>query len=167
MKMFIPKNKGFTEFDIAEDDELLKILDGDQLHHVDLKPLNGNLFSLLIDNQSIIIEAIQTEKAIRVSLNQHEYDLTVLNARQKIEAEISGGSDRLATAGEVRAPMPGLILKIEIEKGKLVQTGQPLMIMEAMKMENEIRSQVDGEVAEVLVKENQKVEKNDLLIRIR
>ncbi len=55
---------------------------------------------------------------------------------------------------------------MEVKEGDTVQTGQPLIIMEAMKMENEIRSQVDGEIQEILVKENQKVEKNDLLLKV-
>jgi len=167
MKMFIPKDKGFAEYHITEEEDILKIFDGSRFYHVDLKPLNGNLFSLLVDNQSFVIEALQEEKAIRISLNQHEYNMPVLSERQKMEAEIAGASEHLATKGEVRAPMPGLILKIEIEKGTSIQTGQPLIIMEAMKMENEIRSQIDGEIHEILVRENQKVEKNDLLIRIK
>lgn len=167
MKMFIPQKKDFAEFEIAEEGGFIEISDGDQSYQVDLEPLGGDLFSLLIDNQSFVIEASQNEKAIHVSVNQHDYDVPILNERQKMEAKIAGASDHLAAKGEVRAPMPGLILKIEIEKGASIQTGQPLIIMEAMKMENEIRSQVDGEIVEVLVKENQKVEKNDLLIRIR
>ena len=62
--------------------------------------------------------------------------------------------------------MPGLVLKIEVERGQAIRVGQPLVIMEAMKMENEIRSQIDGTIQEVLIKENQKVEKNDLLLKI-
>lgn len=167
MKMFIPREKDFEEFEIVEEGDSLKISDGKKLYHVDLKPLNGNLFSVLIDNQSFVIEALHDEKTVRVALNQHEYNIPVLNERAKTEAEITGASNQSAAKGEVRAPMPGQILKIEIEKGTPIQTGQPLIIMEAMKMENEIRSQVDGEIAEVLVKENQKVEKNDLLIRVK
>ncbi len=166
MKMYIPKGNRFTEFEVAEEDGVLKISDSKQQHTIDLKALDRNLFSVLIDNQSHLIEAIQRDKNIQVILNQHQYVVPVLNEREKIEAEIIGESESLASIGEIRAPMPGLILRMEVEKGDTVQTGQPLIIMEAMKMENEIRSQVDGEIQEILVKENQKVEKNDLLLKI-
>jgi biotin carboxyl carrier protein len=64
---------------------------------------------------------------------------------------------------EIKASMPGLVVRLLAETGSRVTRGQPLLILEAMKMENEIRSPVDGLLNRILVKERQVVEKGDLL----
>lgn len=167
MKIYIPQKNKFAEFEVIEKDGVLEISDGKRTNLVDLKQLDSNHFSLIIDNQSSLIEARAGDGEIRIVINQNEYIVPVLSERKKIEAEILGETEIVDAKGEVLAPMPGLILKIEVEKGQAIQPGQPLVIMEAMKMENEIRSQIEGKIQEVLIKENQKVEKNDLLMRIR
>jgi len=60
--------------------------------------------------------------------------------------------------------MPGLLLKLKKNIGDLVTAGEPLLILEAMKMENEIRSPVNGIVKEILFKEGQSVEKNSIIL---
>jgi biotin carboxyl carrier protein len=166
MKIYIPQKNKFFEFEVVENGESLKISNGKRTNIVDIKQFDDNYFSLIIDNQSAIVEARSVDGDIRVVVNQHEYIIPVLNERKKIEAEILGGTENVNAQGEVLAPMPGLVLKIEVERGEAIRVGQPLVIMEAMKMENEIRSQIDGTIQEVLIKENQKVEKNDLLLKI-
>lgn len=166
MEIYIPEKNNFKKFEVIENNGLLKISNGKKVYQVDLKLLDKNLYSLMIDNQSYIFEAVENGKEIKIILNQHEYSIPVLNNREKIEAEMMGSSSLSEEKGEIRAPMPGLILKIEVQKGDAVTVGHPLIIMEAMKMENEIRSQIDGKIQEVQVKENQKVEKDDLLLRI-
>ena len=64
----------------------------------------------------------------------------------------------------VRAPMPGLIVRVEVAPGQRVAPGQGVVIMEAMKMENELRAEGDGVVARVLVAAGQPVEKGAVLI---
>jgi biotin carboxyl carrier protein len=167
MKIYIPQKNKFAEFEVIEKDGVLEISDGKLTNLVDLKRVGSDHYSLIIDNQSSVIEARLSDGEIRVVINQNEYIVPVLSERKKIEAEILGETENVDTKGEILAPMPGLILKIEVEKGQAIQPGQPLVIMEAMKMENEIRSQIEGKIREVLIKENQKVEKNDLLIRIQ
>jgi len=68
---------------------------------------------------------------------------------------------------EVRAPMPGLVVAIQVHTGDRVQVGSTLLILEAMKMENEIRSLHDGTIGEVCVHEGSPVEKGELLLRFR
>jgi biotin carboxyl carrier protein len=66
----------------------------------------------------------------------------------------------------IKATMPGLVVRIAVEVGTEVKKGDPILILEAMKMENEIRSQVDGTVREIRVKEKNSVEKGDILALI-
>ena len=65
---------------------------------------------------------------------------------------------------EIKAPMPGSILNILVEAGQEVKAGDQLLILEAMKMENVIKSPGDGVVAKIHVDEKQSVEKNQVLI---
>lgn len=167
MKIYIPQKNKFSEFEVIKNGDSLKISNGKQTSLINLKHLDDSYFSLIIDNQSIVIEAHRSEGKIRIVINQNEYIVPVLNERKKIEAEIMGGAENIDSQGEVLAPMPGLILRIEVEKGQTIHVGQPLIIMEAMKMENELRSKINGTIQDVLVKEDQKVEKNDLLLKIK
>ncbi|AFN75794.1 biotin carboxyl carrier protein [Melioribacter roseus P3M-2] len=65
---------------------------------------------------------------------------------------------------EIKAPMPGLIVKLHVQQGSVVKKGQSLLVLEAMKMENEIQSPRDGKIKEVRIKSGTSVEKNEILI---
>jgi biotin carboxyl carrier protein len=90
-----------------------------------------------------------------------------------IEVSVNGGrrfgrKDEVARAGgsgplRVVAPMPGKIVRVLVRTGEAVQARQPLIVIEAMKMENELRAAAAGTVAEVLVEEGQSVEAGALL----
>jgi pyruvate carboxylase subunit B len=69
-------------------------------------------------------------------------------------------------AGAVRAPMPGLVLRLEVEEGQTVLAGDGLLVLEAMKMENEIRSSEAGVVKRILVRAGQAVEKGAVLVEL-
>ena len=99
-------------------------------------------------------------------MKHQRYSVPVLNNRQKMEVEMFGAAEDEAGSGDITAPMPGLILRVEVTAGESITAGQPLLVMEAMKMENEIRAPEDGVVAEVLVKAQQAVEKDDIMIKI-
>jgi biotin carboxyl carrier protein len=73
---------------------------------------------------------------------------------------VSGGE------GKINAPMPGKILKILKQKGDEVKLGDPVIILEAMKMENELKSPVDGTLVNIHISEGESVEKNTLLLEI-
>lgn len=69
--------------------------------------------------------------------------------------------------GRVKAPIPGLIIRVLVEPGAYVEAGQPLLILEAMKMENPIGSPRSGTVSEVRVREGQSVALGDLLVEVQ
>lgn len=68
--------------------------------------------------------------------------------------------------GSIVAPLPGLVLRILVGKGDTVSEGQPVALMEAMKMENEIESPVSGRVEEIMVSEGENVLENAVIMRI-
>jgi pyruvate carboxylase subunit B len=69
-------------------------------------------------------------------------------------------------SGSVVAPLPGLILKLMVGEGDSVSEGQPVAIMEAMKMENEIEAPVSGKVTQLMVKEGENVLENAVIMKI-
>ena len=70
------------------------------------------------------------------------------------------------TGGEVLSPLPGLILKLLVKEGDKVSEGQPVAIMEAMKMENEIESPITGKVQEIVVSEGDTILENAMIMKI-
>jgi biotin carboxyl carrier protein len=65
---------------------------------------------------------------------------------------------------QVEAPMPGKIIEVFVEEGTAVKTGDPVLILEAMKMQNEITSEHEGVVKKINIKADDNVMKNDVLI---
>ena len=76
------------------------------------------------------------------------------------------GMDKALTkkVNELKAPMPGLVLRILVEEGQAIKQGDSLLVLEAMKMENVLKSMGDGVIKQLKVKAGDKVEKNQLLI---
>ncbi len=134
-------------------------------HLVDLAELNGGgAFSVLLDGKSYDLEVKENEKGLSVfALGQH-FDLTVEEEETHRARMLSAGTQQAAREKEVRAPMPGLIVKIEVSVGQKVSPGEGLLVMEAMKMENEIKAKGAGVVKAIKVAERQPVEQGQVLI---
>lgn len=86
---------------------------------------------------------------------------TVIDPR-KSRSALGGG----AAQGDVRTPMPGVVVRIPVAVGDAVVTGQVLVVVEAMKMENEFKAPMDGTVEQIAVDVGQALESNTLLIRL-
>ena len=90
-----------------------------------------------------------------------------LDERTRAIRDITAESSKSTGPASLVAPMPGLIVRVSVSPGDAVQVGQGLVVMEAMKMENEIRAPKAGVVANLLVKEGQAVETGALLIELK
>ncbi|MCD4848782.1 MAG: biotin/lipoyl-binding protein [Candidatus Aegiribacteria sp.] len=88
----------------------------------------------------------------------------VMNAAEVPDRTSAPGS--VLSGGDVIAPLPGLILKIHVKEGDNVSEGQPVAIMEAMKMENEIESPITGTVQEIVVSEGDTILENAIIMKI-
>ncbi|HEU4930169.1 MAG TPA: biotin/lipoyl-containing protein [Candidatus Krumholzibacteria bacterium] len=125
-------------------------------------------FSLLIDNKSYLVEAapVKPERGeyfARV-MGRH-YDVDVLD--ELMVAVRDAESSRQHTgAYTVRAPMPGLVVHVRVEPGARVAVGEAIVVMEAMKMRNELASEVAGVVTSVAVAPGDKVESQAPLVTI-
>jgi biotin carboxyl carrier protein len=133
----------------------------------DMISVKEGKFHLLKDRRSFnaeLIDADYTTKNFTIKVNNNLYTLKVEDRFDLLLHQL--GMDQLASAGvsEVKAPMPGLVLKVEVEAGQEVKKDEPLIVLEAMKMENVLKSPVDATVKSIEVKQGQAVEKNQVLI---
>lgn len=94
------------------------------------------------------------------------YEVEALDERTRTIRDLSAATAGPAGPAPLRAPMPGLIVRVSVENGDRVQTGQGMVVMEAMKMENELRASAAGTVKAVHARPGSAVEKGALLVEL-
>jgi len=123
--------------------------------------------SLIIDGVAFTAEFIPSENGCQVHIGGRSFDVNIADERTDAINRIVGtGNVKLDSVGEIKAPMPGLIVKIPINEGDRITRGQAVIVVEAMKMENEIKSPIDGAVKKILVEPGKVVDKGQLLLVI-
>ena len=140
---------------------------------VDGTPMDAHLTALpgtdtrhlLVDGRSHAITAVPGERRgqWRLSLAGRRFAAEAVDERTRAIREMTGGADDAADK-TILAPMPGLVLKVEVEVGQAVKAGQGVVVVEAMKMENELKAPADGVVASIAVQPGQTVDKGAVLI---
>ncbi len=95
------------------------------------------------------------------------FGIELLDDKALLREAAAGGAEGRAPAAVVHAPMPGLVLGVLVEAGQTVEAGQPVVVLEAMKMENELRAPAAGAVEAVHVREGDTVAKGALLLKLR
>lgn len=96
----------------------------------------------------------------------YRFDVEALDERSKIIRELSGDKNKITGPAPINAPMPGLIVRVNVQVGDEVQAGQGVVVMEAMKMENELRSSSAGRVKTILAQPGSAVEKGARLVEL-
>jgi biotin carboxyl carrier protein len=99
----------------------------------------------------------------RISKGAARLTVDAVDERTRTIREMSGGGAE-AAAKTVLAPMPGLVVKVEVEPGQTVKAGQGVLVVEAMKMENELKAPADGVIAEVKVAAGDTVDRGAVLL---
>lgn len=135
-----------------EDDERISV--GDQSFSVDMQAIGDQaLFSLLIDHESYELVVDEHQDGFHVLLWGEMYEVIVEDGRPRRRARTrkSGPADSLDGECTVRAPMPGLVVHIPVSVSQQVSAGQILLVLESMKMENELLAPRQGVVKAVHV----------------
>ena len=126
---------------------LLHLLLGKDSWTVAYQPLDGRRWALGAVGERVEVE-VQDDRS------------------KQIEA-LTGQGRKPAAGGVVKAPMPGLVVRVEVSEGQVVEVGEGLVVVEAMKMENELRATLKGVVAQVHVKAGDRVEKGAALVTLK
>ncbi len=142
------------------------VIDGTSFSWDMIEVKNGS-FHVIKDARSYTVDIIKTdyaEKSFIVSVNGHKYHLQVKDKYDELLKSL--GLDNLSASkvNEMKAPMPGLVLDVRVSEGEAVQKGDPVIVLEAMKMENIIKSPTDGIIKKISIKRGTAVEKNQVLV---
>lgn len=122
---------------------------------------------LRIGRQSWTIDSVDiTPETVRFRMNGEPVQLGYQDEQALLLEKLGFRRVAASAAGTLKAPMPGRILAVHAAVGDTVAAGQRVAVLEAMKMENELRAPVDGVVAAVPVQAGQSVEKNTVIIEI-
>jgi len=150
-----------------KDSELL--VNGEPLQF-DISDTGNAASHAIFRNRSFNTEIVgfnKAEKLCAIKVNGNIYKISVEDQFDQLLKQL--GLDNLAVnkVSEIKAPMPGLVLNVSTEEGAEIKKGDNLLVLEAMKMENILKSSTDGVIKKILVKQGDKVEKNQVLIQFR
>lgn len=141
--------------------------------------LNGNEFNwdlvtekqgryhVLKDNRSYTVELIDVdfiEKKISLNVNGNNYSFELTDKFDELLKNLGMDNVNNSVAKELKAPMPGLVLEVLVKTGDSVKKGDAILVLEAMKMENNIKSVSDAVVKKVVVQKGNAVEKNQVMV---
>lgn len=163
MKYLTTVNGQTFEIELDKDGRLT--ING-QERHVDFYHISEALYSALIDNKSVEALVENQDGRYQVLLEGDLYDVEVLDERQQRLMGASGGFSVAQGEIAIRSPMPGLIVAVRVAEGQAVEKGQPLVVLESMKMENDIKAPRAGKVERIHVEKGQTVEQNKALITL-
>lgn len=133
---------------------------------LDVQQLDERTFSIVVDGYSNKIVAERFEDGYRLLLNGKQLEVAVESERTRLLKQFESQSSSGPKKAEIKAPMPALVVRVEVEVGDDVKAGQGLIILEAMKMENEIKTHSAGKVKKIYVTKGKPVEKGELLISL-
>jgi len=100
----------------------------------------------------------------KIRVNGNTFNIEIIDKFDELLKELGMEILNVSKVKEIKSPMPGLVLEVNVKSGASVSKGDSLLILEAMKMENVIKSPADGIVKEVFIKPSEAVEKNVVLI---
>ncbi len=144
-------------------------LDQDQVNEFNMVKVNTSLFHILDPNKGLEAELIHKDFDARlytIRVNSNTYKVKIDNPLDLLIKELGFSIGSTKKLNAIKAPMPGIIIGIEVKEGDQIKEGDTLLILEAMKMENGIISSKDATVKSILVKNGDTVEKNKLLIEL-
>jgi biotin carboxyl carrier protein len=147
----------------ARADGRYRLVIGDREWDVDARLTAQGIYSLLIDHRSYVADVVDADGACLVDVGGETYAITVEEQTRHI-IRTKGGATPGGSGHTLKAPLPGKISRVAVRPGDLVKAGDTLLVIEAMKMENEFRAGAAGTVAEVRVQAGQAVNAGDVLI---
>lgn len=166
MRWTIRDASGSREVDVVRTGGGFDVNVGGQRHRVDLICMDGSEGSLRFsdDHRSFYFTFERTDRSLwRLGLCEREFEfsvLTPLEAQEGAAAQERGGPSR------IEAPIPGKVIAVKVSQGDEVQVGQSLVVLEAMKMENELAAEQAGKVVKVHVEPGATVATGSLLVEL-
>jgi len=141
----------------------------DDISTQDILNISKDKLHMLVQNESHQLEIVGRDllqKTYQVKINSNIYEVKISNELDLLIKELGLSVGKAQLENEIKAPMPGLILEINIEEGQQVKQGDSLLVLEAMKMENTITAPSGATIKSVAIEKGQSVAKNELLVEM-
>jgi len=142
-------------------------LSTEDLDSLDIKPTNTSHLHVLKDNQPFKAKILNSDfqnREYEIRVKKSKYKVVITDELDVLIEKMGFSLGNAKQVNNLKAPMPGLILEINVEPGQEVKEGDSLLILSAMKMENNFTSPRDGVIKTVKVKKDDAIEKGQLLI---
>lgn len=153
-----------STFEVVSEESLL--INGDVMNW-DVIKISEGYFHILLNKKSYVAEILNADpraKSFSFKINGRVYEVTLKDKFDLLLEKMGMNSGVAGKVNNIKAPMPGLIIDMRVKEGDHVKAGDPLLILEAMKMENIIKAPGDSVVKSLKVKKGDSVEKNQVLI---
>ncbi|HUM65904.1 MAG TPA: biotin/lipoyl-binding protein [Chitinophagaceae bacterium] len=140
-----------------------------EIEEADLVQISPNKYHFLKDYQSISAEITSADlntKTIQVEIEGETYTVVIKTELDQVLEKMGFNAGKGKQHKEIKAPMPGLVLSIAVTEGQQVIEGDKILILEAMKMENNIMTHANARISRIAVKEGQAVEKGQMLVEL-
>ncbi len=135
----------------------------------DVTETSDGKLHFILDGQSFTANLVYGdtyEKQYSVEVNGQRFDIRMQDELDQLIHKLGMKSASRKDSNHILAPMPGLVVKILVSPGDILEAGQPVLILEAMKMENVLKAGGAGRVQEIRIEPGNTVEKNQLLVSI-
>jgi len=165
MNKYIVDINGKRKKEVKLKDSFAEV-DGEKISY---EVLSKNENQIIVKINGRIYNSVFARKGdgkIQMLANGQNFDLTVLTDLQNRAKEYHAEKRKNSGEMQIIASMPGLVLKLNVNEGDEVNEGDTLFVLEAMKMENEIKAETSGKIKEIKVKEGMAVEKDALILTI-
>jgi len=159
---------GGSRVEVSLDEQGVRV--GDAVVSARLADVEGTPVQLVTIGDTVhrvVVQRGETRGAYALWIDGWRFNVDAVDERTRAIRDLSAASAVAAGPAPLKAPMPGLVVRVLASEGMEVQAGQPLVVMEAMKMENELRAPSAGQVQAVHVKPGDTVEKGFVLVDLR
>ena len=160
-------------FNVKVNDQKNFTIEGNKINHneesFDIIQLKDGELHVLWNQKSytaIVVETNHEDKTAIIRVNGNDYTIKLQDKYDILLQQLGLGNLQSKKVNQIKAPMPGLVLRFEKKEGDDVKKGESVLILEAMKMENILKSPGDGKIKKFVVKQGQAVEKNHILVEM-
>ncbi len=156
-----------TTHEVVANEEGLKL--NDVTVSWDLVATGPNAYHVLWNNKSYNVQVVKADAAAKqfvLRVNGTDYTLEAQDKYDLLLSKLGMSNLTASKLADIKAPMPGLVLQVIATEGQTLKKGDQVLILEAMKMENVLKSSGDGVVKAIKVKQGQTVDKNQVLVEL-
>jgi biotin carboxyl carrier protein len=140
-----------------------------KLFNGDVKQVGPYSYNIIYNGESMNVEVLISDsksKKHQLKINGKVVDIQLEDKYDELLKKLGMDAASSQKIGDLKAPMPGLVVNIPVAEGDVIKKGDVLLILEAMKMENALKAVADATVKKIMVKTGQAVEKNQVLIQL-